>query len=340
MIILGIETSCDETAISVLKDDEILSDIVSSQYFHELYGGVVPELASRAHLKVILSLHDEALKSAKISQTDIEAIAVTNGPGLIGSILVGLNFAKALSYSLKIPLISVNHIEAHLLSVYLEDKKPNLPYIGLVVSGGHTLLVLVKDIFKYKILGFTKDDSAGEAYDKVAKMLGLSYPGGPIIDKLAKEGDSKFHKFPMPCKDSNDFSFSFSGLKTSILYYLRKIKKENPEINFSSEPFVNNVCASFQESVISVLSKKLIEAAKEYHVNNIAVTGGVSANTGLRNRLTQEAQKNSLNLYIPRIKYSTDNASMIAMVGKFKYENNLFSKLNITASPNLKLSEI
>jgi N6-L-threonylcarbamoyladenine synthase len=340
MVILGIETSCDETALSILKDDVILSDIVSSQYFHELYGGVVPELASRAHLKVITSLYNEVLKSSKINQSDIDAIAVTHGPGLIGSILVGLNFAKALSYSLKVPLISVNHIEAHLLSVYLEEKKPNIPYIGLVVSGGHTLLVLVKDIFRYKILGCTKDDSAGEAYDKVAKMLGLSYPGGPIIDKLSKNGDPKFHKFPMPCKNRNDFSFSFSGLKTSVLYYLRKLKQENPEIDFTSEPFVNNVCASFQESVVSVLSDKLIEAAKQYNVKSIAVTGGVSANNALRKRLTQEAQKNSLDIYIPNIKYSTDNASMIAMVGKFKYETNLFSKLNITALPNLKLNEI
>jgi N6-L-threonylcarbamoyladenine synthase len=340
MFILGIETSCDETALSVLKDNVILSDIVSSQYFHELYGGVVPELASRAHLKIIPSLYNEALKKAKIQKSDIDAIAVTEGPGLIGSILVGLNFAKALSYSLNIPLIAVNHIEAHLLSVYLEEEKPNLPYIGLVVSGGHTLLVLVQDIFKYKVLGCTKDDSAGEAYDKVAKMLGLSYPGGPIIDKLAKNGDPKFHKFPVPCKNSNDFSFSFSGLKTSMLYYLKKLKKEKPEINFTSEPFINNVCASFQESVISVLSDKLIEASKKYNVSNIAVTGGVSANSALRNRLSQEAKKNCLNLYIPNIKYSTDNASMIAMVGKFKYENNFFSKLNITASPNLKLNEI
>ena len=340
MVILGIETSCDETALAILKENVILADIVSSQYFHELYGGVVPELASRAHLKIISSLYNEVLKKSNISQTDIDAIAVTYGPGLIGSILVGLNFAKALSYSLKVPLISINHIEAHLLSVYLEDKKPNIPYIGLVVSGGHTLLVLVQDVFKYKILGCTKDDSAGEAYDKVAKMLGLSYPGGPIIDRLAKSGDPKFHKFPMPCKNSNDFSFSFSGLKTSILYYLRKLKKENPEINFNSEPFVNNVCASFQESVIGVLSGKLVEAAKQYNVHNIAVTGGVSANTALRNRLAQEAQKNSLNLHIPNMKYSTDNASMVAMVGKFKYDNNLFSKLNITASPNLKLREI
>ena len=340
MVILGIETSCDETALSILKDNVILSDIVSSQYFHGLYGGVVPELASRAHLKIILSLYNEILKKSKIRQSDIDVIAVTYGPGLIGAILVGLNFAKALAYSLKIPLISVNHIEAHLLSVYLEEKKPKLPFIGLVVSGGHTLLVLVQDIFKYKVLGCTKDDSAGEAYDKVAKMLGLSYPGGPIIDRLAKNGDPKFHKFPMPCKNSNDFSFSFSGLKTSILYYLRKLKQENPEINFTSEPFVNNVCASFQESVISVLSEKLIEAAKKYNIKNIAITGGVSANSALRDRLIHEAQKNSLNLYIPSIKYSTDNASMIAMVGKFKYESNLFSKLNITASPNLKLCEI
>ena len=340
MIILGIETSCDETAVSILKDNEILADIVSSQYFHKLYGGVVPELASRAHLKVIVSLFNEALKTAGVKKEDIDAIAVTYGPGLIGALLVGLNFGKALSYSLKKPLIAVNHIEAHLLSVFIEKNKPQLPYLGLIVSGGHTQLVLVNDIFNYNILGYTKDDSAGEAFDKVAKMLGLPYPGGPVIDKLAKSGNIYFHKFPKPCKYSDDFNFSFSGLKTSVLYFLRNIKKENPNFDFSASPFVNDVCASFQESVVSVLSGKLIDAAKKYNIKNIAVTGGVSANSALRERVTRDAAKNSLNLFIPNIKLSTDNASMIANAGKLKFERGIFSGLDITAFPNLKLEEL
>lgn len=340
MIILGIETSCDETAVSILKNDEILADVVSSQYFHKLYGGVVPELASRAHLKVIVSLYDEALKIASIKKEDIDAIAVTYGPGLIGALLVGLNFGKALSFALKKPLISVNHIEAHLLSVFLEKNKPQFPFLGLIVSGGHTQLVLVNDIFKYKIIGHTKDDSAGEAFDKVAKMLGLPYPGGPVIDKMAKIGNKNFIKFPRPLKNSEDYNFSFSGLKTSVLYYLRKIKKENPEFDFLASPFINDVCASFQESVVSVLSGKLINAAREFDIKNIAVTGGVSANSALRERVTEDAGKNNLRLFIPGIKVSTDNASMIAMAGKFKYEKGIFSGLNITALPNLKLEAL
>ena len=337
MVILGIETSCDETAISLLKDEKIVADIVSSQFFHQLYGGVVPELASRAHLKHIVSLFQEAIKKANISKNEIDAIAVTYGPGLIGALLVGLNFAKGLSLGLKKPLIGVNHIEAHLLSVFLDENKPSLPYLGLIVSGGHTQLVLVKNVFQYKILGYTKDDSAGEAFDKVAKMLGLSYPGGPIIDKMAKTGNKKFIKFPEPCKNTNDYSFSFSGLKTSVLYYLRKIKKENPNFDFLSTPFINDICASFQESVVNVLSDKLIKAAKEFNIKNIAVTGGVSANSALRENISFKAKENNLNLFIPGINLSTDNASMIALVGKLKYEKQMFSELNLTASPNLKL---
>ncbi len=337
MIILGIETSCDETAVAVLKDDKIIADIVSSQYFHKLYGGVVPELASRAHLKTIVSLFNEALKTANIKKEDIDAIAVTYGPGLIGALLVGLNFAKALSFALHKPLIAVNHIESHLLSVFLEEEKPELPFMGLIVSGGHTQLVLVNDIFDYEIIGYTKDDSAGEAFDKVAKMLGLPYPGGPVIDKMAKSGNKNFVKFPKPCKNSNDYSFSFSGLKTSVLYYLRKIKKENPDFDFLATPFVNDVSASFQESVVSVLSEKLVDAGKEYGVKHIAITGGVSANSALRERAKEDADKNSLKLFIPNIKLSTDNAAMIAMTGKLKFERKLFSGLNITALPNLKL---
>ena len=225
MIILGIETSCDETAVSVLKDGKLLADIVSSQFFHSEYGGVVPELASRAHLKAIVPIFNEALEKSKISKDDINAIAATYGPGLIGSILIGLNFGKALSFGLNIPLIGVNHIEAHLLSVFLEERKPDFPYISLIVSGGHTMLIKVNNFFNYLILGSTKDDSAGEAYDKVAKMLGLGYPGGPIIDKFSKEGDPNYVKFPRPCLDNDDYDFSFSGLKTSVLYFLRNLKK-------------------------------------------------------------------------------------------------------------------
>jgi N6-L-threonylcarbamoyladenine synthase len=340
MIILGIETSCDETAVAILKDDTIKSDLVSSQFFHSKYGGVVPELASRAHLRTLVPLYKEALKNAEIKQEDITSIAVTYGPGLIGSILVGLNFAKAFSFGAKIPFIGVNHVEAHLLSVFLEKEKPDFPFVSLIVSGGHTLLVLVKDIFKYEILGSTKDDSAGEAFDKVAKMLGLGYPGGPIIDILAKIGNQNFYQFPRPCIKSEDFSFSFSGLKTSVLYFLRGLKKKNPELNLNSEPLVNDVSACFQAAVIDVLSDKIISAAKKYKVKNIAVVGGVSANSGLRKRIKTEAIKHDLNLFIPDLKYSTDNAAMIALVGKYRYINNLFSSLELKANPNLTLDSI
>jgi N6-L-threonylcarbamoyladenine synthase len=338
MVILGIESSCDETAVSILKDGVVLSDIVSSQFFHSNFGGVVPELASRAHLKVIVSLFNEAISKAKIGKDNIDAIAVTSGPGLIGSILVGLNFGKALSFGLNLPLIGVSHIEAHLLSVFLEENKPSFPFISLIVSGGHTQLVLVKGLFDYEVIGNTKDDSAGEAYDKVAKMLGLGYPGGPIIDRLSKGGNPKFAGFPRPCLDSNDFSFSFSGLKTSVLYYLRNLSKNNPDFNLKDDTFISNMCASFQAAVVDVLTGKLIKSARQYNVKNIAVVGGVSANSALREKIKMLSEVNHLKLFIPNIKYSTDNAAMIAMVGYLRYQNNKISDIEISANPNLKLN--
>jgi N6-L-threonylcarbamoyladenine synthase len=338
MLILGIESSCDETAVAILKDGIVLSDVVSSQFFHSEYGGVVPELASRAHLKVIVSIFNEAIARSGVRIENLDAIAVTGGPGLIGSILVGLNFGKALAFGLNIPIIIVNHIEAHLLSVFLEETKPVFPYICLIVSGGHTQLVLVNKLFEYKVIGKTKDDSAGEAFDKVAKMLGIGYPGGPIIDKLSKMGNTDFFHFPRPCIDSNDFDFSFSGLKTSVLYYLRKLKVKDPNHNFHDDLFISNVCASFQQAVVDVLIAKLINSAKRCNVKNIAVVGGVSANSSLRENIEKSATKNNLNLFIPGIKYTTDNAAMIGMAGYMRYQSKLFSSLEEIANPNLKLN--
>ena len=334
IIILGIETSCDETSVAVLIDGEMKSNIVSSQEIHSLYGGVVPELASRAHQKHILPIVDKALADANISKNDLTAIAVAVGPGLMGSLLVGVNFAKSLAYALNIPFISVNHMEAHIYSNFIDEPKPNFPFINLTVSGGHTQLVLLKDDFEYILLGNTIDDAAGEAFDKVAKILGLSYPGGPLIDKCAKEGDANKYKFPSPMINTDDFNFSFSGIKTSVLYFLRD---ENISVPID-ENTLKNICASFQQSVIKVLIAKTIKAALKYNVKDIAVSGGVSANSKLRNDFNVECKSLGLNLFIPKLAYCTDNGAMIAEVGYRKYLKNKFSDLFVTANPNLEIA--
>ena len=333
-IILGIETSCDETSVAVLRDGKLLSNIISSQIVHEQYGGVVPELASRAHQKLIVPVVNEAMAKAEVRKEELSAIAVAVGPGLMGSLLVGVNFGKAFAYGLGIPFIAVNHMEAHIYSNFIEDPTPRFPFLNLTVSGGHTQLVLLKDEFSYEIIGETKDDAAGEAFDKVAKMLRLGYPGGPQVDKWSKKGNPMAIKFPRPYATENDFDFSFSGIKTSVLYYLRDHKLRDTEI---PEHRLADICASFQSSVVDVLVQKTIRAAKYFSVDDISVAGGVSANSRLREEMKRATDQNGLNLFIPKFELCTDNGAMIAEVGYRKFIRNMVSSMNITATANLEL---
>lgn len=332
--ILGIETSCDETSVAVIRDGKLLSNIISSQLVHQQYGGVVPELASRAHQKLIVPIVNEAMAKAEVRKEELSAVAVAAGPGLMGSLLVGVNFGKAFAYGLGIPFIAVNHMEAHIYSNFIEEPTPNFPFLNLTVSGGHTQLVLMNDEFKYEIVGETMDDAAGEAFDKVAKMLHLEYPGGPQIDKWAKKGNPEAIKFPRPYATENDLNFSFSGIKTSVLYYLRDHNLRDTKI---PDELLADICASFQASVVDVLVQKTLQAAKKYKVKDIAVAGGVSANSQLRNQMKQEAEKNGFNFFIPKFEYCTDNGGMIAEVGYRKYLRHTFSPLHVTATANLEL---
>jgi len=324
--ILGIETSCDETSAAIFANGKLESVIVSSQFFHNNFGGVVPELASRAHLRSIVPIIDEALRQAGRSLSSIEAIAVTNTPGLMGSLLVGLNYAKGLSSALGLPLIGVHHIEAHIFSALLEDDQPELPFVALVVSGGHTLLVLVNDIGDYELLGETLDDAAGEAFDKVGKMLGLGYPAGPAIDKLAATGNASFVQFPRAMMNEEHFDFSFSGIKTSVLYWLKKHPALSPED-------IPHVAASFQRAVVDVLVSKTLRAAKEKGARDIVVVGGVSANSELRATFATKAKSRKLRFFAPRPLYSTDNAAMIAMLGALKLDRDVTHDLGLRAEP-------
>jgi N6-L-threonylcarbamoyladenine synthase len=365
--VLGIETSCDETSAAVLRDGILLSNLISSQLFHSEYGGVVPELASRAHQRIIVPIVDEALSEAGIRKTELDAVAVTYGPGLVGSILVGLNFAKGMALALRIPLVGVNHIEAHMYSNFLEEPKPLFPFVCLIVSGGHTQLVLVKKPFDYRLLGRTRDDAAGEAFDKVAKMLGLGYPGGPIIDELAKEGDPKFVKFPRSYIDDSTFDFSFSGLKTSVLYYLKSIgklqeanvrkllssekksrgsdkkteseTKEHPGENSGpmDRQLLSNICASFQSAVIDVLVDKTMASAQRNQARDVSIAGGVSANSYLRAQMRARAREKGLRVFIPKLAYCTDNAAMIALLGWMKLKEGKVSNLELGAAANLEI---
>ena len=337
MTILGIETSCDETSAAVIRDGQLLSNVTAAQLFHTKYGGVVPELASRAHQKLIVPIVDEALTRATVSKSELDGVAAVYGPGLIGSILVGLSFGKSMALGLGIPFVGVDHMEAHVLSNLIEEPKPSFPFVNLTVSGGHTQLVLVKKLFDYQLLGETKDDAAGEAFDKVAKMLGLEYPGGPAIDKLAAEGNPGFTNFPRSYLDGNSFEFSFSGIKTSVMYYLRRIGFDKSQTE-SNRRLVSDICASFQAAVVDVLIHKLVNAAKKFGIQDIAVAGGVAANSELRRRLKEEADQNRLRLFIPRFEYCTDNGAMIAMVGYLKMKEGIVSDLELTAEPNLGLS--
>ena len=318
MYVLGIESSCDETSAAVVRDGKLLSNIISSQFFHAQYGGIVPELASRAHLQAIIPIVDAALQEASITASEIDLCSVTQGPGLIGSLLVGLNFAKGFSLAHSIPLLPVHHIEAHIFSTFLEEDHPRFPFLTLVVSGGHTLIVLVIAVGEYVQLGTTHDDAAGEAFDKVAKMLGLGFPGGPAIDMRAKLGDPKAISFPRSMIDSASYDFSFSGIKTSVLYFLRKQFKENADNEKLTEEMMNNVAAGFQAAVVDVLVSKIFRAASEHSIQDLAVVGGVSANSALNFAMRQRASAENRRVFIPQPVFSTDNAAMIALLGYLK----------------------
>jgi N6-L-threonylcarbamoyladenine synthase len=319
-IILGIESSCDETSASVCIDGKIVSNIIANQTIHQNYGGVVPELASRVHQQNIIPTVHKAINDAKISKKDIDAVAFTRGPGLLGSLLVGVSFAKAFALGLNIPLIEVNHMQAHILAHFIQKnnlkirEQPTFPFLCLTVSGGHTQIVLVKDYFDMVIIGETLDDAAGEAFDKTAKILGLPYPGGPLIDKYANLGNPKRYSFTEP--NIPDLNFSFSGLKTAILYFVRdNLKKDHKFLTDN----MNDICASVQSRIVSILINKVKKAANLHNINQIAIAGGVSANSGLRSALQNEALKNNWSVFIPDFEYCTDNAAMIAIAGYYKF---------------------
>ncbi|HRP89276.1 MAG TPA: tRNA (adenosine(37)-N6)-threonylcarbamoyltransferase complex transferase subunit TsaD [Edaphocola sp.] len=325
--ILAIESSCDETSAALLKDGKMLSNIIATQKVHEQYGGVVPELASRAHLQNIVPVVSEALKKAGLTQKDLDAVAFTQMPGLLGSLLVGASFAKGMAQALEIPLIGVHHMQAHILAHWIEEPKPEFPFLCLTVSGGHTQIVLVKAPLEMEILGETIDDAAGEAFDKAAKMLNLPYPGGPLIDKYAKEGNPLAYEFPIP--NISGLDFSFSGIKTSILYFLQKRVKENPHF---IEENISDICASVQYTIIKTLIKKFEKAIKQTGVKHIGIAGGVSANSGLRTALEALGKKMKVNSYIPKFEYCTDNAAMIAQTAYFKYLEKDFVDLKAVPS--------
>jgi N6-L-threonylcarbamoyladenine synthase len=335
-IILGIESSCDDTAAAVISNGKVLANIIANQEIHKKYGGVVPELASRAHQQNIVPVVDAALKKAGIAKNDITAVAYTNGPGLLGSLLVGSSFAKTLSIGLNIPAIAVNHMQGHILAHFIQEQNeekemPEFPFLCLTVSGGHTQIVRVDGYFKMEVIGETIDDAAGEAFDKIAKMLQLPYPGGPLVDKYAKEGNPDRFSFPHPKVD--ELSFSFSGLKTSVLYFLQKEIKSNP--NFITEN-IKDICAGVQKTIVDILISKLLKAVEKTNIKQVAIAGGVSANSGLRNAL-KSLETHEIKVFIPKFEYCTDNAAMIAITGYYHFlENNDFSK-NYTPNARLKL---
>lgn len=329
--ILALESSCDETSAAVIRDGVLISNVIATQTVHENYGGVVPELASRAHQQNVIPVVHQALSEANIRKSELSAIAFTQGPGLLGALLVGTSFAKALALSLKKPLIAVNHMQAHILAHFIEDPKPAFPFLCLTVSGGHTQLVLVEDYLKMKIIGQTRDDAVGEAFDKSAKLLGLTYPGGPLIDKYAREGNPL--SFSLPSSEMPGFDYSFSGIKTAILYFLRDQTKR--EANFIQDN-LHDICASIQHSLINMLIDKLIKAAKHYKISNIAIAGGVSANSGLRAALQNLVPTYNWQVYFPKFEYCTDNAAMIAMAAHFKYIDEAFCSLQVSPEPRMK----
>ena len=329
--ILAIESSCDETSASIIVNGKVLNNIVATQSVHEKYGGVVPELASRAHQENLIPVVHEALSTAGISKKELSAIAVTRGPGLMGSLLVGVSFAKAFAKALDIPLIDVNHMQAHVLAHFIEEPKPSFPFICLTVSGGHTQLVLVKDHLTMEVIGETQDDAVGEAFDKTAKLLGLPYPGGPLLDRHAKEGNPKAFTFPVTRMPG--LNYSFSGIKTAVLYFLRDQLAERP--NFITDNLAD-LCASIQHTLVEMLLIKLKEAMKQTGVTEVAIAGGVSANSGLRAALSSLAQRKGWTLYVPEFEYCTDNAAMIAMAAHFKYLRGEFVGYDIVPLAKMK----
>jgi N6-L-threonylcarbamoyladenine synthase len=330
--ILGIESSCDDTSASVLKNGEVLSNVIANQNIHKKYGGVVPELASRAHLSNIIPVVDSALRESNVSINKISAIAFTRGPGLMGSLIIGTEFAKGLGLSLNIPVIEVNHMQAHLLVHFIKNdlKKPLFPFLGVTISGGHTQFILVEDYFKMKILGQTLDDAIGEAFDKCGKKIGLGYPAGPEIDKLAKIGDELRFNFPLPKVKEGDISYS--GTKTAFINFLHKEKNQNKKF---IDDNLNDICASIQKNLIDNLLSKIELLSIKNNLNRIVLGGGVSANSYLKKRLDKESKKNNWEVFIPELEYTTDNAAMIGIVGHLKYKESIESSLNATPSPRL-----
>ena len=329
-VILAIETSCDDTSAAIAIDGIVKSNIIISQGVHSKHGGVVPEISSREHLKNIILVVKEALRSAKIQKNDLNAISFTVGPGLLGSLLVGCSFAKSLSFALNIPLIGVDHMKAHVLSNFIDEPIPNFPFICLTVSGGHTQLVLVKDFLNMDIIGETLDDAVGEAFDKSAKILGIEYPGGPIIDKISKNGDPLKYKFSKP--RISDLNFSFSGIKTSILYFVKSEIEKDPMF---VEKNLNDIAASIQYSLVEILKEKLIKAANKYKISNIAIAGGVSANSLLRKEIDKLKSIYNWKTFIPKIEYCTDNAAMIAIAAHYYIKEKIFDDINICPNPRL-----
>ncbi len=326
--ILAIESSCDETSAAVVQDGKVLSNHIATQKVHERYGGVVPEMASRAHMQNIIPVVDAAMKDAGIGRHEITAVAFTQSPGLIGSLLVGACFAKAYAQALNVPLISVHHMQAHVLAHFIEEK-PEFPFLCLTVSGGHTQIVLCRDYLDMEVIGETIDDAAGEAFDKLAKMLGMPYPGGPLVDRYAAEGNAELFRFPMA--EMQGYNFSFSGIKTSVLYFLRDQKKNDPDF---VEKHIKDICASVQHTIIKMLMAKLKKAAKDLGIKHVGIAGGVSANSGLRKTLKETGDQLGWKVYIPKFEYCTDNAAMIGITGYHKYLKGIFSDLEV--SPNAR----
>lgn len=332
--VLGIETSCDETSAAVITSDKVLSNIISSQAIHLKFGGVVPELASRAHLRKIIPIVKEALQQANISLRNLDGLAVTNGPGLIGALLVGVNYVKGISSALNIPLVGVNHIEGHIFSNFLNKASIPLPFLCLVVSGGHTQIILVKDHLAYRILGETRDDAVGEAFDKVAKLLHLPYPGGPQIDRMAIKGNPEAIDFPRAMMQKGELNFSYSGLKTAVLNYIEEIGAD------SAQERLHDICASFQKAAIEVLVKKTVQAARTFQIRDIAIAGGVAANSLLRKWMVEESAQFNLNVHFPPVDFCTDNAAMIARAGLERLNRGLSSPLTLNAYPSWKIDQI
>jgi N6-L-threonylcarbamoyladenine synthase len=329
--ILAIESSCDETSAAVIRNGKILNNIIATQSVHQRYGGVVPELASRAHQKHIVPVVDQALKEAGIDKHQLDAVAFTQGPGLLGALLVGSSFAKAMAWGLGVPLIAINHMQAHILAHFIEDPKPAFPFLCLTVSGGHTQIVLVESPIRMQVIGETQDDAVGEAFDKAAKMLELPYPGGPFIDKLAQKGNPEAFQFPL--SEMQGLNYSFSGIKTAILYFLRDQTKTDPTF---VENNINDICASIQHTLIHMLLQKLKKAAKQTGIKQIAIAGGVAANSGLRQALENQRTELGWEVYIPKFEYCTDNAAMIAMTAHFKYLEKDFSSMDVAPMPRMK----